>query len=311
MKLFFFAVFLCMTFPMLFAGVSESPSAISEISIGQSYAVTNKNGEAYEVNIYLPRSYEKEPNRKYPVLYLIDGGRDQDFKHIAGLADLASVNPYAFRELIIVGVQTKNRLFELTSMNTDPRYQRAEGDIGGADSFRFFLKLKVVPFIESILRTNDKRIVMGESLAGLFIVETLLKTPDLFTDYVSISPSMWYDDRHLAKSASELLNKHTDEVRSIYLAMADEGGTMQKGLDELLGAIKKSQLKNLKVKYQDNSDSDFHWSIYHGEALAAIRWLLPAPKPDFADEPDPWYLIEGANPPGWNAEEKDTKVMGN
>ena len=54
---------------------------------------------------------------------------------------------------------------------------------------------------------------------------------------MSISPSLWYDDRNLSKSALEFLNKHTDEGRSLYVAMANEGGTMQKGLDELLEAI--------------------------------------------------------------------------
>jgi len=134
------------------------------------------------------------------------------------------------------------------------------------------LKSKVIQFVEESFRENGKRIVMGESLAGLFITETFLKTPELFTDYVAISPSMWYDDRHLAKASSKYLDQHADQARSLYLAMA--------------------------------SQSDSHWSIYHGEALSALRWLLPAPKPEFADQPDPWYLVEGANPPDWNAEDK-------
>lgn len=78
---------------------------------------------------------------------------------------------------------------------------------------------------------------------------------------------------------SKLLISHKNETRRLYVAMANEGGTMQKGLDELLDAIKTSGLEKLKVKYQDKSQSEFYWSIYHGEALAALRCLLPAPKP--------------------------------
>lgn len=283
---------------------SATSSPGGEIVIGYSHHILSKSGDAYEVNVYLPRSYQDGGDETYPVLFLIDGGRDQDFSHIAGLADLASVNPYIFRELIVVGVRTNNRLFELTSINSDPRYNREDGVLGGSDDFRDLLKSKVIPFAEKTLRTNGRRIVMGESLAGLFIAETFLKTPTLFTDYVSISPSMWYDDRHLSKSSFELLKAHPDDQRHIYFAMANEGGTMQKGLDELLTAIEKSALKNLKVNYQDNSASEDHWSIYHGEALRAIRWLLPAPKPEYIKEPDPWYLIEGANPPDWNPAKK-------
>lgn len=299
MKILFAVFFLCITFNASFAGTSPTLLPVSDISIGQSYSILNKNGNAHEVNVYLPRSYNKEPDKKYPVLYLIDGGKEQDFSHIAGLADLASVNPYAFQELIVVGVETKNRKFELTSMNTDPRYKRQEGTIGGSNGFREFLKSTVIPFAEKTFRTNEQRIVMGESLAGLFIAETLLITPELFTDYVSISPSLWYDDRHLSKSASTLLEKHTDKARRLYVAMASEGGTMQKGLDELLDAIKSSKLKNLHLRYEDKSQSESHWSIYHGQALSALRWLLAVPEPEFADEPAPWYLVEGANPPNW------------
>jgi len=123
MKRLAIALFLYTALNLAFANASSSTYDVSDIVIGQSHTLLNKSGSPYEINIYLPRSYTKEPLRKYPVLYLVDGGRDQDFSHISGLADLASVNPYAFQELIVVGVQTKNRLFELTSLNTDPRYQ--------------------------------------------------------------------------------------------------------------------------------------------------------------------------------------------
>ena len=234
------------------------------------------------------------------MLYVIDGGENQDFKQIAGLGALASINPYIFKQFIVVGIATENRLFQLTSLNLDKRYDRPAGDIGGADAFRANIKNIIQPFIESTFRTSPKKIVVGESLAGLFISETLLKTPNLFTDYIAISPSLWYDDRQLAKQAPELLKKHNNNTRSLYLTMANEGGTMQKGLDEILQAIKQSGLKNLKTKYVDRSKNEFHWTIYHDAVSDALRWILPASGPDYADEEDPWYLIEGANPPGWN-----------
>jgi len=175
MKLLIFTFFLNIAFSVAFAASTNKHSEYGQVIIGQSHILKDKSGDTYEVNIYLPRSYTTEPSTQYPVLYLIDGGKDQDFNHIAGLADLASVNPYIFRELIVVGVQTKNRLFELTSINTDPRYSRPEGTIGGSNEFRDFLKSKAIPFAENTFRTNGKRIVMGESLAGLFIVEALCK----------------------------------------------------------------------------------------------------------------------------------------
>jgi len=74
---------------------------------------------------------------------------------------------------------------------------------------------------------------------------------------------------------------------------------MQKGLDEILAAVSGSKLKNLRLNYQDRRDSEFHWTIYHQAALEALQWILPAAAPDFTDQPDPWYMIEGASPPDW------------
>lgn len=86
---------------------------------------------------------------------------------------------------------------------------------------------------------------------GLFISETLLKTPDLFTDYIAINPSLWYDDRQLAKQACELVSKHSNDRKNLYVTMANEVDTLQKGLDELLKAIQDFGLKHLRTNYVD------------------------------------------------------------
>ena len=105
-----------------------------------------------------------------------------------------------------------------------------------------------------------------------------------------------------------LWSQHKDDARRFYVAMADEGGTMQKGLDEVLETVKNSDLGNLKFRYEDRSDTESHWSIFHSEALIALRWLLPVPAPEYLNEPDPWYLIEGANPPGWDSQKSTRKA---
>jgi hypothetical protein len=161
----------------------------------------------------------------------------------------------------------------------------------------FALKLKI--WFNHLSNRTTEALLEKLLLAGLFISETLLKKPDLFTDYIAISPSLWYDDRHLTKQAPELLSKHNDKVRNLYLTMANEGGTMQKGLDELLEAIRDSGLENLKTNYVDRRDNEFHWTIYHEAVLDALRWIIPTASPDYADDEGPWYLIEGANPEGW------------
>jgi len=77
---------------------------------------------------------------------------------------------------------------------------------------------------------------------------------------------------------------------------------MQKGLDEFLEAIHNSSLEKLKTRYIDRRNNEFHWTIYHEAVFDALRWILAVPEPEYANDEDPWYLIEGANPPNWKNE---------
>ena len=286
-------------FSVLPARAGDGPTPISA---GTTYILKSADkGKTYEVNIFTPRRYETDLEASFPVLYVIDGGLDQDFLHIAGLADLAAVNGN-YEDLIVVGIRTNNRVYELTTAPTDPRYVREEGFAGGSGEFRAFIQDVVIPFVESSYRAAERRAVIGESLAGLFITETFLTAPATFTDYISVSPSLWYDDRRLAKDAAEHLKNHDETPRRLYLTMADEGGTMQMGLDEVVAALGEYTPEGLKWTYVDRRESEHHWTIYHGAALDALRWAFGLPAPEFGETP--WYLIDGANPPGWQDPEQ-------
>ena len=54
--------------------------------------------------------------------------------------------------------------------------------------------------------TTFEDAVIGESLAGLFIVETYLREPALFDRYAAVSPSLWWDGQALSREAVALLD---------------------------------------------------------------------------------------------------------
>src|SRR3546814_7762981 len=62
-------------------------------------------------------------------------------------------------------------LTELTPAPEDARYRAAFPESGGSLHFRKFLETEVIPFIEARYRTGERRAVMGESLAGLFVID--------------------------------------------------------------------------------------------------------------------------------------------
>src|SRR3546814_16876285 len=87
---------------------------------------------------------------------------------------------------------------------------------------------------------------MGESLAGLFVIDTLLRQADLFHDYVAVSPSLWWDDSRPMRTASQSL-RSMPPGRHLYLAIANEGGTMLDGVDLLRIALEQQSSDAVKI----------------------------------------------------------------
>ena len=248
-------------------------------------------GETRTLNVWVP-PHADEAEDGFTVLYLIDGGLEQDYPHIAGLAQLGVIS-WQYKPLIVVGIETGERVHELTPAPDDPRYVSEFPGSGGAADFRAYIADEVIPFIETTYRVGDRRAVIGESLAGLFIVDTLLKQPDLFDDYIAVSPSLWWDDQAIADSAAEHLAATDHGDSRIYLTMGDEGGTMQAALDTVLDALD-TVPGAPEHRYIDRRDSETHSTIYHPAALDALRWLYPHPPYDYG--PAPWYLVDGGEP---------------
>lgn len=248
----------------------------SAISIGAQYKLRSEIlDQTRNITVYLPASYGAS-EKKYPVLYLVDGGAAQDYHPITGLASLAGLTGM-MREFIVVGVETVKRRYELTSPSTRAYDLKVSDPNGGAADFRRYLLEEARPAIDAAFRTNGETAIIGESVAGLFIAESFLTAPESFDHYVSVSPSMWWDDMGLAKSASGLLRDHNYEYpKSFYLTVADEGGRHREGVDKLVTALEAAAPEGLTWWYEP-MEGEHHHTIYNPAALRALR-LIFAPE---------------------------------
>ena len=240
------------------------------IVIGQSYRLPSAPmGAARTINVWLPPGYEKGTQR-YPVLYLLDGGVDQDFHHISGLAQLGTIAGTT-RDVIVVGIETVDRRNELAfPIVTDARLKADYPAAGQSERFRRFIADEVKPWVEKTFRTSGENALIGESLAGLFVVETMLRAPGLFDTHIAISPSLWWDNEALVKAAPALLSRARGRL---WLTVADEQGM---GVAPFATLLKEQAPAGLVWTYAPRPD-EAHATIYHGAALAAIRQLFPVP----------------------------------
>ncbi|KPF75081.1 alpha/beta hydrolase [Blastomonas sp. AAP25] len=243
------------------------------ITVGETHTLASKPlAQERVVNVYLPADYATSA-KTYPVLYLIDGGLDQDFLHIAGTSALGALWARS-QDVIVVGIATKDRRRELTGPTQDAALIKEFPTAGGSAAFRAFIRDEVMPMVAKSYRTSGETGVIGESLAGLFIVETYLNEPDLFDHYAAISPSLWWDDERLAKASAALLVKPSAKPHRLYLTIANEGREMQTGLDRLTAALGASSRSGQSWCYAPRPDLT-HATIYHTVSPEALQYLFP------------------------------------
>lgn len=256
--------------------LAQTPEAAA--AVGESFTIASSvMGMDRELNVLLPTGYADQPDRVWPVVYLLDGGQAQDFPAYANIAQ-GLMTDGQMSEVIFVGVASMDRQNELTWRSTDRRIIRQWPSHGQSDRFRRFLELEVKPWVEARYRTSGDDAVMGESAAALFIVETFLNTPDLFDRYLAVSPSMWWDRASLGDDAAALLAQHPAGDRQLLLTIGDEGGEMQEGLDAVVGALTDAPPQGLVWTYQPRHDLT-HSTIFAQMGPAFLRQAYPVTEP--------------------------------
>ncbi len=258
------------------AQTAEPAVAATPAPVGQTFTLPSPIMEGNrEINVLLPDDYENG-DRRYPVVYMLDGGQAQDFPTYAALVRDA-IRAGDMQPVIVVGVASQDRQNELTERATDRRIIAQWPNHGQSDRFRRFLTDEVKPWVQGRYRTNGDDVVLGESAAALFIVETFLEQPALFDRYLAISPSLWWDREALSKRAASLLAAHPPGERQLLLTIGDEGGQMQAGLDRVIVALRRTPPNGLNWRYEPRHDLT-HSTIYRAMAPAFLREALPPVK---------------------------------
>lgn len=220
------------------------------------------------VNIYLPEGYHKDSLKTYPVIYLLDGSRDEDFIHIAGLVQFCSFSwIQTIPKTIVVGISNVDRKRDFTFPSTDPRDQKEFPTTGKAASFINFIETELIPTIEKNYAVNDTSSLIGQSLGGLLATEILLLKPGLFDNYFIISPSLWW-------SKSELLSR-TNQVfktdKKVFVGVGKEGQYMEKYAKDLFEKLKSNSPDNANLFFEFFPERDhgdvLHEAIYRGFEL--------------------------------------------
>ncbi len=150
--------------------------------------------KSYKVEVLLPPSYNKHPEKRFPVVFSNDG---QDFEKLNLAQKLKSL--YAEKlipELVLVGVHAGERRQEY-GVAAQADYLERGADAGKYSNF--FIN-EFLPWIESEYRVSREpalRAIMGFSLGGLSAMDIGWSNFHLFKFIGVFSGSFWWRSKSL------------------------------------------------------------------------------------------------------------------
>jgi pimeloyl-ACP methyl ester carboxylesterase len=128
--------------------------------------------------------------------------------------------------------------------------------------------------------------LIGHSLGGLMVINTLIKHPQLFNKYLAIDPSLWWDDLKLLKESEHALQQQTFEGKSLYVSIANtvpmdtlaaqrdtsESTAHFRAIMNFVGMLRKNSPRGLDWRAQFYPE-DNHGSVALVSELDALRFL--------------------------------------
>jgi predicted alpha/beta superfamily hydrolase len=217
--------------------------AVGQITGATQYhrAMTGDGIKPRDVIVWLPPSYERSTEKRYPVLYVQDGQNAFDpttsFLGVDWQIDETAdclIREGKLEEIIVVGIY-----------NTDDRRDEYSDTAKGRAYMKFVVEI-LKPFIDSAYRTLPDRehtAVMGSSMGGLISFLMVWNYPAVFSEAACLSPAFLFQEI----DAPRLVKQYDGPDKHIRIYM-DNGGVgleeqLQPGCDKMLATLSANGFK--------------------------------------------------------------------
>ena len=177
------------------------------------------------IYIHVP---DGDKSQRYPVLYILDG-EDHFQSAVAIVEQISGIIP----DMVIVGISNTVRERDLTPTHVKPDRMVNAGDAsqsGGGENFMAFVQNELIPYVDSHYATTTYRVFSGHSLGGLMVINALFNHTGLFSAYIAIDPSLWWDGRRWIDQIERRLPQLNLNNKGLFVAIANN---LPPGLDTI------------------------------------------------------------------------------
>ncbi len=244
----------------------------------------NSNNKDYELYIQVPQSYA-ESKSNYPLIVV----NDSRFAFPITVGSMALMGGAVVKEAVVVGISYAKGEDRSISRTRDytPTFSPIEKSgyssasrlaSGHAKEYVDFIATQVIPLVQKKYRIDaKKKVFVGHSFGGLLGTYILFKKPELFTDYIIGSPSLWYDNRVMFSMEQEYSKSHTQlpvNVTMFVGALENDYQPMVKDLQDMEKQLRSRNYKGLSLKVEVLANENHH-SVFPSLLSKGLMATLP------------------------------------
>jgi predicted alpha/beta superfamily hydrolase len=248
------------------SSLSLAETTATDITVGKKIILQSKIlNEDRPIRIYIPENI-KDDEPLY-VIYLLDG---VEHFHTASGVIKSLIDYEQIPNAVLVGVDTTNRVRDyLPQVQGEPKTEfqtfvkNKWPDAGQTDKFLKFVSDELMPYINSHYSTNGYNTLIGHSNAGTLALYTLVNQPELFNNYIAISPNSWWSDEELKNNITKY-SKNPKGNQSLFISVASEGSRFYTGV------------LNTLVNLEQQAPTQLKWEYKHYPSFTHMGTILPA-----------------------------------
>jgi enterochelin esterase-like enzyme len=199
-----------------------------------------------QMHIYAPPGYDENTSEKYPVLYIIHGGgEDQTGWATQGKANLILDN-------LIAEGKAKPMLIVMPDANISSGGFNSDAIENGMKKFESEMKKTIIPFVEKNYRAKtdaNSRALAGLSMGGLHTLYTGINNTDMFA-YLGVFSSGWIIPMmsKTAEAQYDFMKSNTYKINNnLKVFWISEGG--KEDIAYKNGQLMLGKLQELKIKH--------------------------------------------------------------
>ena len=194
--------------------------------------------EKRAIEIQLPRSYEIESDKNYPLMIVLDG--DYMFNIVSGSVDYLSYWG-DIPENLVVGINQKDTRFQDSSVFDNITFT----PISSTASFYDFIVNELIPYFSKNYRVSNFKVIVGQERTANFANFFLLKNDPQIRGVISISPKI---SENMNRYLNENLSKSNSKIVYTLSSSKRDFESIFKNVSELTASLDSIENKNLRFE---------------------------------------------------------------